>query len=62
VFPNEYRAALEALNRGRPLILENHSRLAAEMSKFVHDITGAPARSVKTRTSFLPRWLGGGPS
>ena len=31
-FPNDYRRALEALNRGRPLVLENHSKLAGEIS------------------------------
>jgi pilus assembly protein CpaE len=62
VFPNDYRQALECLNRGRPLILENHSRLAAEMSRFVREMTGTPAasREKPARTSILPKWLGGG--
>ncbi len=61
VFPSEYRVALSALNRGRPLILENHSRLAAEMSKFVRDITGAPAHAAKAAAT-RPWWRGGGPA
>jgi pilus assembly protein CpaE len=60
VFPSDYRQALECLNRGRPLILENHSRLAGEMNKFVRDLTGVAAQPVKaTKPSILPRWLGG---
>jgi pilus assembly protein CpaE len=60
IFPNDYRQTLECLNRGRPLILENHSRLAAEMNKFVRDLSGAPESPSKgTRPSILPKWLGG---
>ena len=61
VFPNDYRQALECLNRGRPLVLENHSRLAAEMSRFVRDLTGTlPQPAKASRPSLLPRWFGGG--
>jgi pilus assembly protein CpaE len=32
VVPSDYRAALEALNRGRPLVVENHSPVAGAMA------------------------------
>jgi pilus assembly protein CpaE len=62
VFTSDYRRALESLNRGRPLVLDNHSRLAAEIERFVRELTGAapPAPARTARTSKLPRWLGGG--
>jgi pilus assembly protein CpaE len=62
VFPNDYRVALESLNRGRPLVLDNHSRLAAEINRFVTDLTGsgAAAPAKPHRAARLPRWLGGG--
>lgn len=61
VFPNEYRHALESLNRGQPLVVENHSRLSAEFSRFVREYTGLPAKKAEAeRTSMLPKWLRGG--
>ena len=61
VFPNDYRRALEALNRGKPLVLENHSKLASEMNRFVKELNGAPAaRAAPESRSILPKWLGGG--
>ena len=61
VFPNEYRRALESLNRGKPLVLENHSRLSAELSRFVREFAGVrPAKgSAAAKKSILPKWLGG---
>ena len=31
--PSDYRASLEALNRGKPLVLKNHSRLASALER-----------------------------
>ena len=33
--PSDYRASLEALNRGRPLVLKNHSRLASSLDSWL---------------------------
>jgi pilus assembly protein CpaE len=63
MFPNDYRQALDCLNRGRPLVLENHSRLADEVTRFVRELTGAARNAAKpARSSLLPSWLGGGQS
>jgi pilus assembly protein CpaE len=40
-FPSNYRLALEALNTGRPLVLDNHNKLAAALSGFAHDLLDA---------------------
>jgi pilus assembly protein CpaE len=33
-FPSDYKAALQALNQGRPLVLENHSKLSTSIHSF----------------------------
>jgi pilus assembly protein CpaE len=39
-FPSDYRAALQALNRGRPLALENHNDLSSSFRKFANKLAG----------------------
>jgi pilus assembly protein CpaE len=39
-FPSDYRLALQAMNKGRPLALDNHSNLAGSFKKFAQDLTG----------------------
>ncbi|MDH4064920.1 MAG: AAA family ATPase [Acidobacteriota bacterium] len=38
VFPSDYRAAVAALNRGEPLFVQNHSRLADTFDQFARDV------------------------
>ena len=40
-FPSDYRRALQALNKGRPVTLENHNELAGSFMKFARALTGA---------------------
>jgi pilus assembly protein CpaE len=42
VFPSNYRVALGALNVGRPLVLDNHNKLAASFESFVRDLLPDP--------------------
>ncbi len=42
-FPSDYRLALQALNKGRPLTLENHSELANSLKQFARSIAGITA-------------------
>jgi Flp pilus assembly CpaE family ATPase len=45
-FPSDYRVALGALNKGRPLALDNHNELSASFRHFAQDVSGVrPARS-----------------
>jgi pilus assembly protein CpaE len=39
-FPNEYRLATASLNKGRPLVLDNHSSLAASFETFARSLAG----------------------
>jgi len=39
-FPSDYRLTLQSLNRGRPVVLDNHSGLAASFEKFARALAG----------------------
>jgi len=44
-FPSNYRVALQALNKGRPVALDNHNDLSASFRRFAHHLAGLrPAR------------------
>ena len=51
--PSDYRAALQALNKGRPLALDNHNKLAASFRELAHDLAGVPARAPEQETGGL---------
>ena len=44
-FPSNYRVALEALNAGRPLVLDNHNKLAASLTGFARGLVETPRRA-----------------
>jgi pilus assembly protein CpaE len=61
-FPSDYKLAIEALNEGRPLVLENHSKLASAIQVFAHGLARLE-RAVETeagRPGLLGRLTGGG--
>ena len=39
-FPSDYRRALQALNKGRPVALENHNELSSSFMKFARSLSG----------------------
>jgi pilus assembly protein CpaE len=52
--PSDYRMALRALNKGRPLALDNHNKLAASFRELAHDLAGVPpARPAAPESSGL---------
>lgn len=58
-FPSDYRAAVAALNKGEPLVLQNHTRLAAAFEDVARDLAGlGPAQRDTARSGFFAR-LGG---
>jgi pilus assembly protein CpaE len=60
VFPNNYPAALAALNNGRPLVLDNHTKLAGAFSGFARQLSGIPVEPAeKSKSSGLFGLLGG---
>jgi len=40
-FPSNYRLAIEALNKGRPLAVDNHNKLASSMIAYARSLAGA---------------------
>jgi len=44
--PSDYRVALEALNRGRPVALENHSRLSAAYKTLASALAGVEPEGI----------------
>jgi hypothetical protein len=41
LFPSNYRLAVEALNKGRPIVIENHNKLAASLVGFAGALSGS---------------------
>jgi pilus assembly protein CpaE len=56
-FPSDYRTSLTALNRGEPLILQNHSALAGSFERFVYDLAELerPTDSSRARSGIFGR-------
>lgn len=44
VFPNDYRTSLNAITRGEPLVLQNHSKLAGSLDSLAHELSGIEKR------------------
>jgi pilus assembly protein CpaE len=59
-FPNDYRAAVAALNTGRPLVLHDHSTLAASFEKFARTAAGVQIeqKGKAARGGWLDRVVG----
>ncbi len=59
-FPSNYRIALEALNTGRPVVLDNHNKLAAALTGFARGLveTVEEPASGKRQPGLLGRLTG----
>ena len=44
VIPSDYRIALEGLNQGRPVVIDNHNRLASAFATLAQSLAGLEAR------------------
>lgn len=56
MFPSDYRAALHALNKGRPLALGNHNELSSSFKRFALQLAGVhPVRESSPRAGLLGR-------
>ncbi len=58
IFPSHYRLALEALNAGRPLVLDNHNKLSASLAGFARRLVGEveePVDAPKRQVGLLGR-------
>jgi pilus assembly protein CpaE len=52
-FPSNYRVALQALHKGRPIALENHNNLSAAFKGFAQVLAGSHSEKKPTRPSGL---------
>jgi pilus assembly protein CpaE len=60
-FPSNYRVAIDALNAGRPLVLDNHNKLAASLTGFARglvEVPEAPAAASRRQGGLLGRLTG----
>jgi pilus assembly protein CpaE len=58
-FPSNYRLALQALNTGRPVVLDNHNRLAASLTGFARRLTiSEPTTAQPRQPGLLSRLTG----
>lgn len=39
-FPSNYRLAIDALNKGRPIVVDNHNKLAASFASYARTLSG----------------------
>jgi len=53
--PSDYKAALDALNAGRPLVLDMESRLAKSLSAFAKDLAGVAKERAERPSGVLGR-------
>jgi pilus assembly protein CpaE len=54
-FPSDYRTTMAALNKGRPVVLDNHSALASSFEKFARLVAGVQVQT--TATASRGGWL-----
>jgi septum formation inhibitor-activating ATPase MinD len=59
VFPNNYPIALASLNKGRPLVLENHSKLSHAFTSFARTLANMPAEPAAERGGGLLKLIQG---
>lgn len=51
VFPNNYQAAVESQNKGRPLVIDNNTELASAFAGYARSLAGMPAEQEKPEKS-----------
>jgi pilus assembly protein CpaE len=59
VFPNNYAIALASLNKGQPLVLQNHSKLAGALTRFARTLAGVPEPQERSKNGSLLGLIGG---
>jgi pilus assembly protein CpaE len=58
-FPSDYRLALDALNQGTPVVMENGSRLSDAFKRFGRNLAGLKAETEERQpTGLLGRLAG----
>jgi pilus assembly protein CpaE len=59
-FPSNYRLAIDALNKGRPIVVDNHNKLAASFASYARSLSGhvAPAADERPPAAAAPGIFG----
>jgi len=57
-FPSDYRLALQALNAGRPFVLDGSSKLATAVLEFAKSLNGEPLAGPAAKSGTLRERLG----
>ncbi len=57
-FPSDYRTAMAALNKGKPVVLSNHSSLAASFERFGRLVAGLQIEKTAPPSGWLTRMTG----
>ena len=50
-FPSNYHLAIDALNKGRPLVIDNHNKLASSLAAYARALSGVPTDKAQTERS-----------
>jgi pilus assembly protein CpaE len=58
VFPNNYAIAVASLNKGRPLVLDNHSKLAGAFTAFARTLAKMPAERAERAPGLFGSLMG----
>jgi len=58
-FPSNYRLAIAALNKGRPLVVDNHNSLASSFAAYARSLSGHTAAAAPERPAGLMSKLTG---
>jgi pilus assembly protein CpaE len=58
VFPSDYRLAVEALNSGRPLVIEGKSALASAFQSYARELSGVNSAAGEPAPRKAPGLLG----
>ena len=53
VFPNNYPVTISSLNKGRPLVLDNHTKLASAFTNFARSLAGMPAPRQEEKSGLM---------
>jgi pilus assembly protein CpaE len=62
-FPSNYRLAIAALNKGRPIVVDNHNKLASSFAAYARSLTKTAVKDatpVDRSTGFFGRLTGRG--
>ena len=58
-FPSDYRRALTAMHKGRPLALDNHNQLSASLTALARELAGVVDEKVERASGGLKGFLSG---